>query len=234
MFKHIPEYYYTWGEIIEFLFRIACAGVLGIIVGYDSLRKRKGVGMGTHAMIAISAALIMILSKYSFIDIISHPGSRGADNARMATAVISGVSFLCAGVIFKSDGNIKGLTTAAGMWATAGLGLCVGSGMYFTGAAFTILILALKKVAAFFKSRPKYSVRELHITIKDSKELIDKILNDIKGRGVVIEQSSVRRDSGKLILKLRIHGGDFKYNDETINRVIIDNPDIFEINLFNI
>lgn len=239
MFKeilsHLPEYYYSMPVIFEMLVRILVSGLIGIIIGYDSLKRRKGVGPGTHAMIAIMSALIMVLSKYAFNDIENMAMSygRGADNARMAAAVVSGVSFLCAGVIFKSDGNIRGLTTAAGMWATSGVGLAIGSGMYITGLVFSIGILAMKKFAAYYKTRPKFRIRELHIIIKDSEELYEKMLNEIKSRGNIIEHSSVRRDGDKLVLKLNVSGGEKLPNEEEFNRMILENKDIYEIEIFN-
>ena len=84
----------------------------------------------------------MIVSKYGFADLTAldsanFHGTRGADPARVAAQVVSGISFLGAGVIFKNGSAVKGLTTAAGIWATAGIGLALGSGMYFIGFAVT-------------------------------------------------------------------------------------------------
>ena len=91
----------------------------------------------------------MIISKYGFADLTSMDGTnfngvRGADSARIAAQVVSGVSFLGAGAIFKSGNTIKGLTTAAGIWATAGIGLAFGAGMYALGVITTIVIIVFQ------------------------------------------------------------------------------------------
>lgn len=231
---YLPEHYYSIPVIAEMILRIFISGVIGIIIGYDSLKRRKGVGPGTHAMIAITSALIMVLSKYAFMDVghVEYIG-KVADSARLAAAVISGVSFLCASAIFKADGNIRGLTTAAGMWATSGVGLAIGSGMYIIGIVFTIGVLSMKKFASYYKSRPNFRIRELHIIIKDSPELYKEMIDLIKSRGNKIEHSSLRREGDKLFIKLNVSGGEKLPDEEEFNRMILENKDIFEIEIFN-
>lgn len=91
----------------------------------------------------------MVISKYGFTDMtdaLGHTfaGTRGADPARVAAQVVSGISFLGAGVIFKNGNTVKGLTTAAGIWATAAVGLACGSGMYYIAIFVTVLIVIIQ------------------------------------------------------------------------------------------
>jgi pyridoxine 5'-phosphate synthase PdxJ len=107
--------------------------------------RLKEAGIRTHIIVCVTAALIMLVSKYGFADLnqttgLETLGSKGADPARVAAQAVSGISFLCAGVIFKVGSSIKGLTTAAGIWMTAGIGLAVGAGMYVV-VAFTAVLL---------------------------------------------------------------------------------------------
>ena len=127
------------GANAEFILRIIMACLCGGIVGYERTRRRKEAGIRTHVIVAIGATLMMIVSKYGFYDVITTPGIR-VDVSRIASNVITGISFLGAGVIFVKNVSIKGLTTAAGLWATAGIGLAIGAGMYSIGVFTTIFI----------------------------------------------------------------------------------------------
>ena len=135
-------------QTLEFFLRILIAGVCGAAIGFERTRRFKEAGIRTHVIVCAAAALIMIVSKYGFADLFERDtvfyGTRGADPARIAAQVVSGISFLCAGVIFKNGSTIKGLTTAAGLWATAGIGLAVGAGFYWLGIFFTVMIALLQ------------------------------------------------------------------------------------------
>ena len=119
--SYLPEDLLTVWDNLEFLIRILMAALLGLMIGLERSRRQKDAGIRTHCIIAVTSATIMILSKYAFMDIASVDGLRSADPARIAAQVVSGISFLGAGVIFKdrNSSSIKGLTTAAGMWATS-------------------------------------------------------------------------------------------------------------------
>ena len=135
---------------LDFFLRIVVAGLCGALIGAERSKRLKEAGVRTHVIVCCGAALMMIVSKYSFADLTSleglnFNGVRGADSARIAAQVVSGISFLGAGVIFKHGSAVRGLTTAAGLWATAGIGLAVGAGMYPVGI-FTTVLVALVQV----------------------------------------------------------------------------------------
>ena len=140
---------FTAVQELEFLLRLLTAGFCGGVIGLERSRRLKEAGMRTHVIVCCTAALLMILSKYAFADLTGPDGSafhgvRGADSARIAAQVVSGVSFLGAGAIFKSGNTIKGLTTAAGIWATAAIGLALGAGMYVLGIAATLTVICFQ------------------------------------------------------------------------------------------
>ena len=110
--------------IWDFIFRLFVAGVLGAIIGLDREYRAKEAGFRTHFLVACGSALFMIVSKYAFGDLALDENLR-VDASRIASNVVTGVSFLGAGVIFVKEQSIRGLTTAAGIWATAGLGLAI-------------------------------------------------------------------------------------------------------------
>ena len=127
--------------------RVVLSAVLGMMIGYERKNRAKEAGLRTHAIVACAAALMMIISKYGFFDLaIDALGTRSADPARIAAQVVSGVGFLGAGMIFVQRQTIKGLTTAAGMWATAGIGLAIGAGMYVIGILTAVLVVVIQIV----------------------------------------------------------------------------------------
>ncbi len=125
---------------MEYLLRILIATVLGLIIGSERKNRNKFAGIRTHAIVALGAALMMVVSKYGFID------SDKADASRVAAQVVSGVGFLGAGVIFVRNNLVNGLTTAAGIWATAGVGIAMGAGLYVVGICSTVMVLLLQYV----------------------------------------------------------------------------------------
>ena len=124
--NYLPETALTVFDNLEFFIRIVLAAILGALVGLERSKRQKEAGVRTHCIIACTSALFMILSKYAFVDLVGVDGLRGADPARIAAQVVSGISFLGAGVIFKNGNSIRGLTTAAGMWGTAAVGMAIG------------------------------------------------------------------------------------------------------------
>lgn len=140
---------FSWMQEFDFFCRILLACVCGACIGFERSRRLKEAGIRTHIIVCCAAALMMIVSKYGFADLTSlegvvFNGTRGADPARVAAQVVSGISFLGAGVIFKHGSTVTGLTTAAGIWATAGIGLAIGSGMYVLGIFATALLALLQ------------------------------------------------------------------------------------------
>ena len=125
---------------VEYLVRILVAACLGLLIGSERKNRNTSAGIRTHVIVALGAALIMVVSKYGFMDV------EKADAARVAAQVVSGIGFLGAGVIFVRNNLVNGLTTAAGIWATAGVGLALGSGMYVVGISSALLVLFIQFV----------------------------------------------------------------------------------------
>lgn len=122
----------------EWTLRIVVAAICGSFIGYERSNRSKEAGIRTHSIISLGSALIMVVSKYGFTDV------GGVDSSRVAAQIVSGVGFLGAGIIFVKHGTVSGLTTAAGMWATSGVGMCIGAGLYDIGVGTTLLILFIQ------------------------------------------------------------------------------------------
>ncbi len=128
---------------LEFLLRFFLAGVCSAVIGYERKNRFKEAGIRTHMLVALGAALITIVSKYGFNDMLSI-SSVSLDPSRIASQIVTGIGFLGAGMIFIKKQAINGLTTAAGIWATAGIGMAIGSGLYFAGIAVTVLVFIVQ------------------------------------------------------------------------------------------
>lgn len=130
-----------------YILRIVIAGLCGVVVGLERRNRAKEAGIRTHFIVACGAAIIMVVSKYAFFDAAEIAQIAGAstevrvDPSRVASTIASGIGFLGAGMIFVHKNTITGLTTAAGIWATSGIGMAIGSGMYVFGIGATFVIL---------------------------------------------------------------------------------------------
>ncbi len=156
---------------LEFFARILVACLCGAAIGYERSMRYKEAGIRTHIIVCCAAALMMIVSKYAFADIAEVKvggvyGTKDTDPARIAAQVVTGISFLGAGIIFHHGKSISGLTTAAGVWATAGIGLAVGAGLYLIGI-FTTIVIAMLQVMMhrFTLSSDSLLIGQVHFTV---------------------------------------------------------------------
>ena len=128
----------TW----EFILRIFVAALLGGAIGLEREYRAKEAGLRTHFLVALGSAVFMIVSAYGCDGVMNTPEHRW-DVSRVAAQVVSGIGFIGAGTIIfhKSENVVRGLTTAAGLWVTAAIGLACGGGMYVLSIASTVLVL---------------------------------------------------------------------------------------------
>lgn len=190
-------------QYLEFFSRIVVACLCGAVIGVERSHRLKEAGVRTHVLVCCAAALMIIISKYGFADLgtsdeIQKFGVRGADPARIAAQVVSGISFLCAGVIFKQGSVVKGLTTAAGLWATAGIGLALGAGMFLLGAFATLLVLLLQIVMHRFPVlNDHYQNNRIEITVTDDSGFRNALSKQLDiWHAQVLESSITRNQDG--------------------------------------
>ncbi len=178
------------------LVRMAFALVAGFFVGFERERQYQPAGLRTHMVLSLGACTIMLLSLYipaTFID--QYPNS---DPARLSAQVISGIGFLGAGAIFKYGFSIRGLTTAATIWTTSGIGLVFGSGYYMVGSIATILLVIVlqifEKIENWLVEQRK--IRILQVTFYSAEITAKQIMNVVKKfrDGLEIRQVSITED----------------------------------------
>lgn len=171
---------------IEFIIRICIAALLGGIIGLDREYRAKDAGFRTHFLVALGSALFMIVSQFGFSDVVGTTGYR-LDPSRVAAQVVSGIGFIGAGTIIFQKHVLKGLTTAAGIWCTAAIGLACGSGMYILASSTTLLALVCLEGFNFFLHR--FGARTVSIRMSaPSKKHIHQVM-------AVLERARIGIDS---------------------------------------
>ncbi len=152
----------------ELIIRMLLACLCGIVIGIERNTRAKEAGIRTHCIVACASALMMIISKYGFYDLVESTNKFAADirldPSRMAQGIVTGVGFLGAGMIYFQRGTVKGLTTSAGVWAVSGIGMAIGAGMYTVGVFATLLVLVFQitlHTKSIFSS--KYKTKKLKV-----------------------------------------------------------------------
>lgn len=216
---------------VIYIIRILIAAVCGGLIGLERSKRQKEAGIRTHIIVCLGAALMMIVSKYAFFDVISIPDARiSVDASRIAANIITGISFLGAGVIFVKDASIKGLTTAAGIWATSGVGMAVGAGMEAVGIVTTGLIIFLQiflhKYAAGLESTFIAYVK-IHLK-NENKGCVERLIECMNENHIEVINQKVRRRENyySVLLSVKIPQN---VNPESISLLVEEDEDIISI-----
>lgn len=208
---------------LDWLLRIVVAAVCGGIIGYERAIQRKSAGVRTNIVVAIASALFMIVSKYGFSDLLNMHDI-ALDPSRIAAQIVTGISFIGAGTILVRKEQISGLTTAAGVWATAAIGMAIGAGMYFIGVLSTALLFIIQMVfhddIIISKITPHIrfniqieAVNTPHILSRITKELENSQVENISIKILDVSEEKIifyvdgvinnRLDENKIIMSLR-------------------------------
>lgn len=168
------------------LLHLCLAAFLGFAIGFERKLRNKDAGIRTHAILCAGAALMVVVSKYAFEGF-------SADAARIAAQIVSGVGFLGAGIIIYRKQRMFGLSTAAGVWATAGIGMACGGGLYIVAVGATVLVIGLQclfhiKIRMFQKPKT-YSVRIRFRREEGASTTIKEIFNIDRFNQLILERS---------------------------------------------
>ena len=176
-------------NFIEILIRLTGAVILGGLVGIERAGTNHDAGLRTHILVCLGAAGVMVMSESMHI-------SYGGDIGRIGAQVVSGIGFLGAGCILVNGNRIKGLTTAAGLWTTACVGLAIGMGYYFISVTMVILVLLamllLRPIGSRLNKRHQRHDYTLEISLRGSfKDIADYLDDEIKLSSVVEKADGV-------------------------------------------
>ncbi len=166
----------------DFIIRLVIAGLLGGLIGFEREFRAKEAGLRTHFIVALGSALFMLISQYAF------NGVR-YDAARVAAQVVSGIGFIGAGVIIFQKNVVRGVTTAAGLWVAAAIGLSCGAGMYDIAVAASLLTIICLETMHFITK--KYGERHISLSVSPVVGAdVPGILESLKKSGAGIDSFS--------------------------------------------
>jgi len=167
------------------LIALALAAGLSLIIGLEREFYAKAAGMRTYLLVGVGSALFTVVSKYGFADVIT--GSTSFDGSRVAAQIVSGVGFLGAGLIFVRRDAVRGLTTAAGVWFVAAVGMAAGAHLYVIACGATVLyLLTMFGLRPISEHMPhaRATVRDFDVSYLDGHGILRKIMETISGLGV--------------------------------------------------
>ena len=218
--------------MLELLLRIIVAGVCGAIVGYERSKRLKEAGVRTHCVVAMAAALIMVVSKYGFADVMADTTFvKTLDGARLGAQVISGVGFLGAGVIFKNGNVVRGITTAAGIWATAAIGITLGSGLYILGIATTIVIMLVQFFMHKFPvGNDAFNTNEIEIIMYDTPESRELLRSQFNSKLTLVVGTKIYKENGVSMIMIHVKASHNMSPDELL-KMKDESPDIVSISV---
>jgi len=185
--------------------RLILACLLGGIIGYEREYTNRPAGFRTHILVCVGATLVMITSEFIFE---RYSGRINADPARLGAQVISGIGFLGAGTIIRNGFNVRGLTTAASLWAVSCVGIALGIGFYYGAIVATVIIfltlITLKKIERNFARRNRY--RTIFIETENAPGRIGAISSEFYKQGIRIRniEFSGEENEGIMVIKFLV------------------------------
>lgn len=217
----------SWREI---LIRLLLASLFGALIGIERERKNWTAGLRTHMMVCIGSCLIMLISSFGFSDILGQPNVV-LDPSRIAAQVVSGIGFIGAGtILFIRPGTIHGLTTAAGLWTVAAIGLATGGGMYFAAAITTLISLiilwALKPLETIYLGKGKQ--KSLQLLVRSEAQNHDVLKTVMELPALKVQSFSMEKNETGYLLQLKFDSIETAAITE-LTSLLKTNPDVLEI-----
>lgn len=174
----------------EIILRLALGAILGGVIGLEREASNRPAGLRTHVLVTVGATLIMLVSMYGFQGLGS--GGYGGEPARLAAQVVSGIGFLGAGTIMREGNDVRGLTTAASIWVSGGIGLAIGSGYYLGGLITTGVVLFTLISLGFFERQVfKANYQSIELMCCERNGLIGEIGLSLANLGIGIKGISI-------------------------------------------
>ena len=208
-------------EELQHLISVMVAVVLGFAIGYERKLRFKEAGIRTHTIVCAGSALIMVVSKYGFGD------SAEADASRVAAQIVSGIGFLGAGIIIYRKHEIHGLTTAAGVWATSGVGMAAGAGLYIVAAGATVILIAVQCLfhmnCKLFRTKKYFQIKICFMNGGEECGKVKELFQTDRFNRLVIERK------GKETLYHATLNTDEEYSSAQLQEIMAENPFIKSI-----
>lgn len=183
-----------------FFIRIILACICGMAIGVERQHRTKSVGVRTHLMIAIASALMMLISKYGFLDIIGTQAGVSVDVSRVAAGIITGIGIFGGVIYMGKQGAATGVTTTAGVWVTVGLGMACGAGMYLLAIGTALIVMLCQYVLHSNVWIVRQPLRfQLVIRFKKNSPEDSRVFETLASRGIELRQIRWERKNGNLL-----------------------------------
>ncbi|QVI35232.1 MgtC/SapB family protein [Lacticaseibacillus chiayiensis] len=213
---------------VELVIRLLVAAFCGFAIGFERKNRFKNAGIRTHMIVALGSALIMIVSKYGFFDIL-YLKNMALDPSRIAAQIVSGVSFLGAGAILVRHNNVNGLTTAAGVWTTAAVGMAIGAKLYILGLSATALVLCIQVLLHHhYRWLPSGDNGILTIRIRNEGFDMEHMRQTLGKYHIKVLNVSIKHEGDEVKMSLHVE----TEANEDMRRLLMfyaDNPNIISI-----
>ena len=227
--------------LFSVIMRLVVAAFCGIVIGLERELRAKEAGVRTHFLVCFGSALFMVVSVYGFLSM-TDPSLvdasrdintlaraqdfRRFDQARIAAQIVSGIGFIGAGTIMVNRGSITGLTTAAGLWVVAGIGMAVGCGLYVIGLVATVFVLLGLEILRLFFHKERLHSMVVYKTA--NRDIIPQIEQELRKRGwnIVSHDMAVKgksNDAYRVTLTLQKHAS---LSDDALVTFLQGFPDV--------
>ena len=212
-------------EELKYLISILVAAILGFAIGFERKLRFKEAGIRTHTIVCVGSALIMVVSKYGFGDSVE------ADASRVAAQIVSGIGFLGAGIIIYRKHEIHGLTTAAGVWATSGVGMAAGAELYVVAVGATIILIAVQCLfhmkCKLFQTKKYFQIKICFLNGGEECGKVKELFQTDRFNRLVIERK------GKETLYHATLNTDDEYSSSQLQEIMAENPFIKSIERYD-
>ncbi|HUJ63035.1 MAG TPA: MgtC/SapB family protein [Kofleriaceae bacterium] len=184
---------------LELILRIVIGTLLGAVIGYERDIHGRPAGLRTHAVVALAASTFMVVSTHFVYWQHYKPGDLvNVDTSRIAASVVSGIGFLAGGAILRSGLSVQGLTTAAGLWLVASIGLCTGGGMYVESVVVTALGIGVLTFLRRFEDKDDRVRRRLVLELGADAAKLDELAARLESDDITVDIEGWAKDAGDL------------------------------------
>lgn len=182
---------------LEIIIRLVMAIIMGGAIGFEREYKSRPAGMRTHILVCVGATLLALIQEQITAQTVDFAQAQPklmqiltADQTRIIAQIVSGIGFLGAGTIIMTKQTVKGLTTAASVWAVAAVGIALGSGLYVIAITGFVAIMLALAVISYLVPLPR--IRRLQVEIENGEETVNYIQNLLKQQQILIEDLDLK------------------------------------------
>ncbi|MCM1365022.1 MAG: MgtC/SapB family protein [Faecalibacterium sp.] len=221
--KEFFVWVYSFDEVryfLDALFKLFLAVLFSGVIGFEREHSHRPAGFRTHILVSVGATLVMMTAKFVFME---YQGLTSFDPTRLGAQVISGIGFLGAGTILREGFSVKGLTTAASLWAVSCIGLAIGAGYYVGALICTVVIYITLNTLKRIISKSNHS-KNLYIEAENMSKQAAEVGAIVKRYGgnlhtleiLYADSSSSKRKSDSIVMKAVV----FPRDEESLNMTI--------------